>query len=258
MKNLVRNLAYRQSHGDLDIQRLSDIIEKGYESYKVDEFMQKETFSPSTVGYGHGRCPRYWYIAFNGAIFQKDADPKSMANMLNGTMAHERIAELFERSGLDIVEVEQELITENPPVRGFIDVIVDRAGEGVVGEFKTTRNVIFMHRRANMRPAGYHIIQVLLYLWGTDLEMGFVLYENKDSHEVLIIPVKRSDYEDELEELLRWMRMVYSKYEDDILPKRPYKSKRSKVCKRCPVREACWEGLEEGEEEVETLSVLPK
>ena len=258
MNKLVANLGYRKSHGDLNIEKLTNIIMKGYESYNVEEYMQKTTFSPSTVGYGHGRCPRYWFIAFNGAVFQKFADPKSIANMMNGTLAHERIGELFERSNLDIVEIEQELITEDPPVRGFIDVIVDRAGENIVGEFKTTRSVIFMHRRAKMQPAGYHIIQVLLYLWGTGAEMGFVLYENKDTHEMLIIPVKKADYQEELDELLDWMRMVYKNYEDDTLPTRPFNSKRSKECKKCPVREACWESLGEGEKDIETLQVLPK
>lgn len=256
MSSLVKNFAYKKSHGDLDIERLTEIIEEGYKSYNTNEYIQKYTFSPSTIGYGHGRCPRYWYIAFNGAIFRQDADPQSIANMLNGTLAHERIGELFKRSTLDIVEVEQELKTEDPPVRGFIDIVVDRAGEEVVGEFKTTRNVIFLHRRNKMEPAGYHIMQVLLYMWGKDVDMGFVMYENKDSHELLIIPVKREDHEEELQELLAWMRTVYGAYADDILPVRPYKSKKSKVCKRCPVRDACWDDLEEGEIDIETLSVL--
>lgn len=256
MSSLVKNLRFRKSHGDLDIDRLAQIIEDGYKSYNSSEYIQKKTFSPSTIGYGHGRCPRYWYIAFNGAIFNKEADPQSIANMMNGTLAHDRIGELFTRSTLDVVEIEQELITEDPPVRGFIDVVIDRAGEEIVGEIKTTRNVIFMHRQATMKPAGYHILQVLLYLWGKDLEMGFILYENKDNHEVLIIPVRRQDHEEELEELLGWMRNVYATYTDDKLPVRPYKSRRSKVCKRCPLLEACWDDLDEGEVTIEELSVL--
>lgn len=256
MKSITENLGFKKSHGDLDIERLTKVIEDGYKTYNKSGYIQKYTFSPSTIGYGHGRCPRYWFIAFNGAIFNENSDPDSIANMLNGTMAHDRIAELFRRSDLDIIEVEQELKTEDPPVRGFIDVMVDRAGEAVVGEVKTTRNVIFLHRRAKMEPAPYHIMQVLLYMWGKGVDMGFVLYENKDSHKILIIPVRRQDHEEDLEELLAWMRNVYQTYEDDTLPTRPYKSKKSKVCKRCPVRDACWDDLDEGEIDIETLSVL--
>ena len=256
MKSIVRNLPFRKSHGDLDIPALTEIIEDAYQSYNTSEFVTKTTFSPSTVGYGHGRCPRYWFIAFEGAIFDKNSDPQSIANMLNGTLAHDRLGELFNRSSLDIVEIEQEIVTEDPPVRGFIDVVVNRSGEEVVGEIKTTRNVIFMHRQAKMKPAPYHIAQVLLYMWAKDVSMGFVLYENKDSHEILIIPVKREDHEEELQELLSWMRKVYQAHQDGELPTRPHKSKRSKECKGCPVRNTCWDEMESGVRDIETLPVL--
>ena len=61
--------------------------------------MQKKTFSPSTIGYGHGNCPRYWFIAFSGEEFDEKFDATAIANMLNGTYAHERLQKIIAESG---------------------------------------------------------------------------------------------------------------------------------------------------------------
>ena len=55
-------------------QELVDRINSGYTVKRVSRHTQKKTFAPSTVAYGHGECPRYWYIAFDGAEFSDNAD----------------------------------------------------------------------------------------------------------------------------------------------------------------------------------------
>ena len=77
----------------LDKDALIQKINSGYTINRVDKFQTKKTFAPSTIAYSHGECPRYWYLAFEGANFTDNADAYGGANMTAGTKSHERIQE---------------------------------------------------------------------------------------------------------------------------------------------------------------------
>ena len=53
-------------------------LEQGYlKPFSETKFTTKKTFAPSTLAWNQGECPRYWYIAFDGADFvpdEKDAN----------------------------------------------------------------------------------------------------------------------------------------------------------------------------------------
>jgi len=258
MSKLIKNLAFKVTHGPLDIEKLSGIIEDAYASYNEIVDTQKKSFAPSKIGYGSGKCPRYWYIAFEGAPFDNSKDAFSVANMQSGTDAHKRLGDLFRRSTLDIEAIEYELSHDDPPVFGFVDIIINRAGERVVGEIKTTNSDSFNRRRASMNPPDYHLIQILIYMYVLQSETGFLLYENKNSHEILIMPVYMDAKNKRLvENTFEWMRMVKKLSGDKILPSRPFK-KSSKECKDCPVSAVCWdpEKYQDGDIDVEPLRLL--
>lgn len=256
MTEVVQNIPFRIKHKDMDLQGLKDAIDEAFLTYHERKWIKKETFSPSKLGYGHGRCPRYWHIAFTGAEFVEEPDARGVMNMLMGTLAHDRLDELFRRSPLDVVDSEREVKTEDPPIRGFIDIVIRKtSGEEITGEFKTSGHRSFMWRMSKMEASGYHILQVLLYMWATESDEALIIYESKDSHQLLIIPVYKADHVEDLEELLGWMRKVRSTWENDEIAIRPYRSN-SKVCKGCPVRETCFESFREGDVKLETLSVL--
>jgi radical SAM protein with 4Fe4S-binding SPASM domain len=58
----------------LDQAALIEKIKSGYIVNRVDKFTKKSSFAPSTIAYSHGECPRYWYLAFEGAMFTDNAD----------------------------------------------------------------------------------------------------------------------------------------------------------------------------------------
>ncbi len=58
----------------LDKEALIEKINSGYIVNRVDKFQTKKTFAPSTIAFSHGECPRYWYLAFEGAVFTDNAD----------------------------------------------------------------------------------------------------------------------------------------------------------------------------------------
>src|SRR6478736_8213668 len=132
--------------GTYSVEDLNEIFEKGYLSHVRDVgIVKKETFAPSSIGYdGNGRCPRYWYMAFEGKyVFEDNNDAMSYATMSSGRTAGERIAQLFKTAGT-LVDAEVEVRLQDPPIRGFIDVLVRlEGGDIAVGEIKTTRQEIF-------------------------------------------------------------------------------------------------------------------
>lgn len=241
-KSIVQNLKFRkQADGSFDSAALSSFIEAEYlKSNRVKE-TKKYSFSPSSIGYGHGTCPRYWYLAFSGGTFVDTNDAQGIANMSNGTSAHERLQTLFRESGI-LVDEEVEVKLSDPPVRGFIDVLIRWEGEVIPGEIKTARSEVFTYRQTQMKPSGNHLLQLLIYLKATGKPRGFLYYENKNTQEFLIIPVEMNEKNQAiLEEALDWMREVYANYEsdDDTLPTRPFQ-KRNKICQNCPLLDDCW------------------
>lgn len=206
----------------------------------------KTSFAPSNLGYS-GSCPRYWYYAFNGAEFTYNADPLGVVNMKNGTSAGERIADMLEAAGiLTGREVEVTNPTDDPPIRGYIDALVEWQGQEVVVEVKTTRNATWQSRVAKYTVPGYQLLQLLIYMHLTSHERGFLLTENKDTNELFVYPVKMTEKNKQLvEDTLDWMRTVKENAENGELPTRPF-SKSSYQCKGCPVRDKCWEGWTRG------------
>lgn len=258
MSKLIKNLGFKVNHGPLDVEKLAQVIEDAYDSYNQVVYTKKKSFAPSKIGFGSGRCPRYWFIAFDGADFDDKKDPHSIANMKTGIAAHDRLGDLFKRSKLEVEAIEHELSHEDPPIFGFVDVIINRAGEKVVGEIKTTRSESFAVRQSKMTAPDYHMIQILIYMYVLEAESGFFLYENKNTHDLLVIPVYMDDKNRKLvEDTFVWMRQAKSLWEDRKLPSRPF-TRKSKECKDCPVAAVCWDSGEygEGDVDVESLRLL--
>lgn len=256
-KSILKNLGMT-SH-DLDIKSIADALEEGYLSYNDSREREKRSFAPSQIGYGHGRCARYWWYAFSGTMFEQDNDATGIANMKNGIAAHERLGEALSRSSLDIEEIEKKIENANPPIFGFIDLVANvdtvEGKKRVVGEIKTARYESFQHRQANMKPPGYHILQILIYMELEGTEYGFLLYENKNDHTILIVPIALKDYEAEVEETFEWMRLVRGAFDEGRKPSRVFKDN-ARICSGCPVRETCFSEPKEGEVEIGPLRVL--
>jgi CRISPR/Cas system-associated exonuclease Cas4 (RecB family) len=221
------------------------MMEEAYGESKGFVFTQKKTFSPSTVGYGHGNCPRYWFIAFNGAEFEEQFDAMARANMDNGTMAHDRIQKAMGKTGT-LRATETEITHDDPPIRGFADAIIEWNGKEVVGEIKTAKQEVWDARKAEMKPSPNHLLQVLIYMKIRKAEQGFLFYENKNDQTFLVIPINISERNKQIaNDLFDWMRTTYKAYKDNTLPERAF-TKSQSACKYCPVKKVCWKEMDEG------------
>lgn len=218
---------------------IGELVEEAYlKQRRADGETTKETFAPSSIGGYNGTCPRFWYMAFDGANFEYTHDASSLAIMGSGTAAHERIEGVFEDTGI-LVDKEIEIVLDDPPIRGYLDMIVNWKGENIVGEIKTTRQEAFTHKVVTRKPSPQHLLQLLIYMRATGCQKGFVFYENRNTLEFVIIPVAMTpENEALLEDCLDWLRTVRQAWENQTIPKAPYQ-RRNKICKACPLYQRC-------------------
>jgi CRISPR/Cas system-associated exonuclease Cas4 (RecB family) len=239
-KNLLQQVMVKTEEraSFLDQKALIEKIQHGYIAQRGPKFAQKKTFAPSTIAFSHGECPRYWYLAFEGGVFEDNADPYGGANMTNGTKSHERIQQAMEDSGI-LKNSEFKITSQDPPIFGYGDVILEWLGEDLLGEIKTMPSEGFEYRKANGKPKAGHLIQLLIYMKILGKKRAVLIYENKNNHELLVIPVEINDYYRQwVDSAFQWMRDVRASWEKKELPTKNYRSN-SKICKTCPLSKVC-------------------
>ena len=253
-KNLIKNLTSKPKNTKIDPKRLVRQISKAYVYDKnKTEKRQKFTFSPSTVGYGHGTCPRYWNLVFSGAEFEETFTAQGLAAMQNGTDAHSRLQNILVNNNL-VKEIEREVKCTDPPIRGFADLIFEVDGEEVVGEIKTIKDEYYHVRKNNSTPSDSHLVQLLIYMKIMNINEGIFLYENKNDHDLVGISVEMSkENEEYINYIFNWMREVYAAWKENKNIKRPF-TKSSTTCKYCPIAEDCW-SRSDGRTQIEQLKV---
>ena len=236
-----------------EMNELVDAINAGYIAKRGPRHQQKKTFAPSTIAYGHGECARYWYLAFEGGEFEDHADAFAGANMTNGTKSHERIQQAMKDAGI-VIDSEFRITYNDPPIFGFGDVLIDWKGEELLVEIKTAMQEGFEYRKKNRKAKAGHLIQILLYMKILKKARAVIIYENKNNHELLAIPVNVNDYYiGWVDQAFEWMRTVRKAWEDKTLPKKNYRSN-SKICKTCPLAKVC---ASAGEGDIKISSLEP-
>jgi len=256
VKNLLQDMVASDNKNNTAKQEMSELIDTinaGYIAKRGPRHQQKKTFAPSTIAYGHGECPRYWYLAFEGGTFEDYADPFAGANMTNGTKSHERIQQAMRDAGI-VIDDEFKVTYDDPPIFGFGDVLIDWKGEELLVEIKTAMQEGFEYRKKTRKAKLGHLVQVLIYMKILKKARAVIIYENKNNHELLAIPVNVNDYYIKwVDQTFEWMRTVRKAWEDKTLPKKNYRSN-SKICKTCPLRAVCDQA---GEGEVKINSLEP-
>jgi CRISPR/Cas system-associated exonuclease Cas4 (RecB family) len=256
-KNLLKQVMIKKEADKPEIIDTAKLIEKinsGYIANRGPKHQQKKTFAPSTIAYSHGECPRYWYLAFDGQTFEDNADAYGAANMTAGTLSHGRIQAAMKDAGI-LKDAEFIVKNEDPPIFGYGDVMLDWEGEELLGEIKTMLNEGFEYRKAAKKPKTGHLIQLLIYMKIFKKAKAVMIYENKNNHELLLLPVEVNDhYRRWVDQAFDWMRTVRKAWVDRTLPQKNYRSN-SKICKTCPIQKAC-ASAEAGDVKIKSLEPL--
>jgi CRISPR/Cas system-associated exonuclease Cas4 (RecB family) len=237
-----------------DVSGIAEKINGGYLANQDPKFMTKKTFAPSTLTYsdGNGVCPRYWYLAFEGAIFESYSTPYDIANMSSGTLSHSRIEKALLDSGITRVykkenpktkeledTTEFKVISSSPPIFGYGDCMIVWNDEEIVGEIKTQNNEAFEYRKRVGKPKQDHVAQTLIYMKVLKRSKGIIIYENKNNHELLLFPIEVNDhYRGWIDNTFEWMESISNAWKKKELPIKNYRSN-AKICKKCPVKKTC-------------------
>ena len=256
-KNLLKNLLgeARAAKGVIDTKKLIAAIEAGYLPPNTIEYKKKKSFAPSSLVYGSGECPRYWYLAFEGGDFESENTPQEIANMQNGSYSHERIQKAVGNTDI-VVSVEKKITYDDPPIFGFQDLELFWNDGNLPVEIKTTRDIAFQRRKDAGTALPYHRSQLLIYMYIQHADLGVILYENKDTHELYAVPLEMTPENKQwVENSFEWMRSVRKAWNDKQLPKKNYRVN-SKICKTCPLSKVCATLPVEGDIELPSLEKL--
>ena len=248
-KNLIKQMMKKaddKSH-ILDSAALIQKINSGYIAKQEPKYTKKKTFAPSSLIFGHGECPRYWYFAFEGNIFDTKNEPYDVANMTSGTMSHDRIQKAMLDSGIakEYLDDDNNPTTEfkvthdDPPIFGWGDAMLQLDDEEIIGEIKTMKSETFEHYKVKGEPAEYHVKQLIIYMKVLKKAKGVLIYENKNNHDLLAFPIEVTpQYKEWIDKTFEWMRVVYKSWKNKELPQKNYRAN-SKICKNCPVKAVC-------------------
>ena len=264
-RNLIKGIKIKNRKG-LDPSAIAEAIEQGFlaKGRPAQSWVQKKTFSPSSIGYGHGTCPRFWFLAFSGTKnWQDDVDAMGIANMSLGSVFHDEVQSAMEAGGM-LVEAETQITIEDPPIMGYLDAVINWEEEEVVCEIKTTRQESFIFKETSRKPSANHLIQLLIYLKATGRKRGFLLYVNKNDQTFLVIPVELTEENEKIiEDVFEWLRTTRAAYDNNSLPVIPFRKTKdtgfpsNATCRACPVRKDCFDKRDEGDIAIPTM-VVPK
>lgn len=218
---------------------LRDAIDEYIDSGIEKQFKQSEGFSMSKNNY----CPRFWFYLFTGIEYQPNHGSRVQRIFDTGNAVHERIQGYFEKMGiLEEAEAELPQPEDTVPLRGFADAIIRWEGRKIV-EIKSISHEGFVYRQAARKPKDDHYNQLQVYLHCFEIQDGYLIYENKNTQELLVLPVKYDG--SRVKKILKKYDKIWSIYQKGELPARPYKET-SKNCQYCMLNEYCWSDSNDG------------
>ncbi len=235
-RSLFKKSSNRSS--SLDLKSIEDSISKAISDAKASSgFKKKKSFSPSAFG-GSGVCPRYWHFAFNGTTFEDAPDALGVFAMEFGTIYGDKLEERLVEAGVAAAR-QQSVSNIDPPVFGYLDFIGVSNEQEYVADLKTVGDEKFEKIRSEGVPPDAHMIQILLYMRILKYKSGMLIYVNRDSGKMCIIPISISEKNKLfVEYVFNWMRDVKKWADGEVIPSRAF-PKSNWVCKGCAVKEIC-------------------
>ena len=173
----------------------SSASQKFWLEEELDKYLENKTKDFRSTGFhasSAGMCPRWLQLQGN-AIVSDRPDAKLQRIFDNGKWTHLRYHDYFAKSGALIKhEVPIKLEFDGFIVVGSADFVIKNAqGNLFIIELKTINAKGF----EELFSSGHkkeHFEQWNIYSKGLDIKDGVIVYENKDSQELKMFPVKYS------------------------------------------------------------------
>lgn len=223
--------------GDI-VAAINDFIMTGIKP----RFRKSTGFSPSE----DNTCIRFWWYKFNGVEIPVNHDARGQRIFDVGNDVEARLLGYFDGMGV-LIGTQVPVPQRNglPPVSGFIDAIIEWDGPVIV-EIKSIKHEGFLMRKNYKKPTARHYRQIQWYLHYYELDRGIVIYECKNTQELLAFKIKRDT--EFCEKQMKKYAKIYDKATQKERPNRPYKQS-SDMCQYCKLLTVCWTESENNEGE---------
>ena len=222
-------------NGEASAKSLIEAVDRYLEAENLPYHRKVTGFHPSYTN----PCIRFWVLIFEGAESNPKNNGRGYRIFHNGTQVHDRWQGYFKEMGI-LVQKEVPVTLDDPiPIRGHADAIIEWSGKKLI-ELKSINPDGFILRQIHKKPKDDHYSQIQQYMYGLDLDKGFIIYENKGTQDVLIFPVERD--EDFLNKLIKKRKKIWELHKEGKRPARPYK-RDSRYCTWCDLEQYCWDTL---------------
>lgn len=184
-----------------------------------------------------GSCPRKIWFEWFPERFESDIPSSRLLRIFdNGNKVHERITAYLEQAGI-LKESEVSIRDNLLNLHGRCDNIVTINGEDQVIEVKS------INLRTVKEPLPAHIDQLMLYLHYFGKDIGWLIYESKQTQELFEFKI---EYDRErVKKLLSWFSKLKENVENLSTPKMPEDYSQGKYpcmygTEYCPYWKYCW------------------
>ena len=213
-----------------------DEISKSLESLINQNNIDKSIFYPTT-NFDPSRiteCPRRIIYRVNG--ISSSINYRSYLEIMDQIFSKQKWMEIFSKSkGIKIVEKNVVSADCHYNISGNIDAILNMGGKLYV--IKIQR--IDAEQFSQIESKGAfkkHVIEIIIYLWLTEVYDGILLYDNLNQYRVFHIKY----YSPIIQSITsKCLSLMDYKMKGEI-PDRPYKNEKSSECVKCEFCQTCW------------------
>ena len=189
-------------------------------------------FDPSRVT----ECPRRIIYRANGCVPENSASCPLIRHEL---FTKKKWLEYFEKcKSIKIVDKNVVAADCHYNISGTVDAILNIKDCIYVIKIQPVNQEDFVqiHKKGAFKK---HVVELIIYIWLTELRDGLLLYENKNDNDYIIFHVKQ--YEPIIKSVIKKCLELMENKICGIIPLRPYKTKESNECIACEFLRKCWE-----------------
>ena len=213
-----------------------DDISNEFDSIVTDEiFRRSNTMSPTSFSPANLiECPRKLFYQLMEAKPNKKIDYLSQSNDI---FVKKKWIEYFKKfQGIKLIE--ENLVTAdcNFNISGTLDAVIQINDTILATQIFVVKASEFLEieRDGVFRK---HVIELLIYMWLTEISNGLLIYENRDTHKSLSFHVE--PYQPIITSVQKKCLLLTESKLKNQPPDRPYK-KVSEECNKCECYKICW------------------
>jgi len=202
------------------------------EDSKRSMFFPTSNFDPSHLT----ECPRRIIYRVNNIT--PDFYRESYLDMMSGLFGKKKWIDMMEKfKNLKIVDKNVVAADCHYNISGNIDVILNIEEKIYVTKIQCIDQNQF--DQIVMKGAiKKHVIEIIVYLWLTEINDGILLYDNQNTNQYKIFHIKA--YSPIIKSITKkCLRLIDFKMNGKI-PERPYESSGSSECSQCEFFKTCW------------------